>query len=117
MCTLRVMPVNENVLKTTVNPQSIIALYGDFNNKINVGYPAIAAYKPMYGNMWGYKEAQDKGLYIIIDDEENKFNSDIYEIDIDEERHVLNSFTKISLNDSETQVYNFNYIKKKKRAL
>ena len=115
MCAMRVMPVNDDILKTKVDPRKVIALYGDFAGTINVGYPAIAAYKPILGNMWGYKEAQDKGLYIIIDDDNNLLiTSDTYEIEIDEERNVLTKFNKVNIK-SETPIYNFN--KKKKRAL
>ena len=116
MCEMRVMPVNDNILKSKVDPQKVIALYGDYNNGlINVGYPAIAAYKPILGNMWGYKEANDKGLFIIVD-EANIVSSDIYEIDIDESRHVLTKFNKVDLNTN-TPILDFSNIKKKKRAL
>ena len=67
MLNLRVMTVNDNILKTKVDPRRVIALFGDDDSHLNVGYPAIAAYKPVLGNMWGYKEANTKGLYIMVD--------------------------------------------------
>ena len=76
MLKARIMPVNDDILKTFVNPQRVIALYGDFSEKINVGYPSKAAYRPIEANMWGYKEAKDKGLYVIVDDNYYEGNID-----------------------------------------
>ena len=126
MCVMRVMPVNDDILKTKVDPRKVIALYGNFNElKINVGYPAIAAYKPILGNMWGYKEASEKGLYIILDEGYEDNESDIYEIDIDTNRNVLTQFNKVikieesKVDDTievEAPIYIFDLCKKKKKS-
>lgn len=126
MCAMRVMPVNDDILKTKVDPRKVIALYGNFNElKINVGYPAIAAYKPILGNMWGYKEASEKGLYIILDEGYEDNESDIYEIDIDTNRNVLTQFNKVvkieesKVDDTievEAPIYIFDLSKKKKKS-
>jgi len=119
MLNLRVMTVNDDILQTKVDPRRVIALYGDDDLHLNVGYPAIAAYKPILGNMWGYKEANTKGLYIMVDTDETLVG-EIFDIVIDESRKVVTSKVKVDVkNNYDSSVVTFEEIKhkKKKRAL
>ena len=115
MLNLRVMTVNDDILKTKVDPRRIIALYGNDDSCLNVGYPSIAAYKPILGNMWGYKEASIKGLYITLESDD-AFASEAFDIVIDESRNVVISKTKVdSKKNKEFTVVEFNKIKSKKK--
>ena len=115
MLNLRVMTVNDNILKTKVDPRRVIALFGDDDSHLNVGYPAIAAYKPIIGNMWGYKEANTKGLYIMVDSDETLVG-EIFDIVIDESRNVVTSKTRVNnKKDNDSSVVEFENLKHKKR--
>ena len=118
MLNLSVMTVNDNILQTKVDPRRVIALYGDDDLHLNVGYPAIAAYKPILGNMWGYKEANTKGLYIMVDSDETLVG-EIFNIVIDESRNIVTSKTKVDIKNNDSSVVTFEEIKhkKKKRVL
>ena len=111
MLKLYVMPVNDNILKSKVDPRKVLALYSNDGETINVGYPAVAAYQPILGNMWGYKEAQDKRLYIIVDDINNTVGT-LYYIEIDESRKVVTKKNQVT----GTNILEFNEVKTKRKA-
>ena len=122
-----VKPVYDNVdiVNTLSNAFDLIALYGDFElGKRNVGYPAVAAYVPVFANMWGYNEAKDKQLYLNInpDEFENLDNTEVYKIVINKHRNIVTEFTELPLNktkenNEETKIVKLENIKTKKRAL
>ena len=106
---------NIDVVNTLENAYDLIAVYGNSNNGVmNVGYPAAAAYVPVFANMWGYKEAEIKKLYVTIRPIEflNSMNFDIYKI--------VMELSKVELkteDNEEAKIYNYEDIKTKKRAL
>ena len=122
-----VKPVYDNVdiVNTLSNAFDLIALYGDFEvGKRNVGYPAVAAYVPVFANMWGYNEAKDKQLYLNInpDEFENLDNTEVYKIVINKHRNIVTEFTELPLNktkenNEETKIVKLENIKTRKRAL
>ena len=122
-----VKPVYDNVdiVNTLSNAFDLIALYGDFEvGKRNVGYPAVAAYVPVFANMWGYNEAKDKQLYLNInpDELENLDNTEVYKIVINKHRNIVTEFTELPLNktkenNEETKIVKLENIKTRKRAL
>jgi hypothetical protein len=123
MSKLHIMSVDNNILKTHVLPNTVLALFTDSTGKINVGYPGIAAYKPILGNMWGYKEAVEdniKGLYIIVPEDYKDLNEQIYSIEIDEDRNIVTSMELVEQNkivDSNCNVISFANIRQKRKVL
>lgn len=122
-----VKPVYDNVdiVNKLSNAFDLIALYGDFElGKRNVGYPAVAAYVPVFANMWGYNEAKDKQLYLNInpDEFENLDNTEVYKIVINKHRNIVTEFTELPINktkenNEETKIVKLENIKTRKRAL
>ena len=117
MSTCYVMPVNDNILNdTNVDFSKVIALYGD-GNTFNIGYPTMAAYKPRYANMWGYNEAEEKGLYIIIDDIEN-IDGTLYCLEVDDERKKVIKKELVTKKESstDTNILEFDSVKSKRKV-
>ncbi len=122
-----VKPVYDNVdiVNKLSNAFDLIALYGDFEvGKRNVGYPAVAAYVPVFANMWGYNEAKDKQLYLNInpDEFENLDDTEVYKIVINKHRNIVTEFTELPINKKEennveTKIVKLENIKTRKRAL
>ncbi len=122
-----VKPVYDNVdiVNTLSNAYDLIALYGDFElGKRNVGYPAVAAYVPVFANMWGYEEAKDKQLYLNInsDEFENLDDTEVYKIVINKHRNIVTEFIQLPINktkenNEETKIVKLENIKTRKRAL
>ena len=122
-----VMPVydNFNIVNKLSNACDLIALYGDFEEgKRNVGYPAVAAYVPVFANMWGYDEAKDKQLYLNINPDKVKYldNTEVYKIVINKHRNIVTEFIKLPINkkeenNEETKIVKLEDIKTRKRAL
>lgn len=114
---------NIDVVNTLENAYDLIAVYGNSKNGVmNVGYPAAAAYVPVFANMWGYKEAEIKKLYVTVRPIEflSSTNFDIYKIVIDKHRKIVMELSKLELkaeDNEEAKIYNYEDIKTKKRAL
>ena len=124
MSKYHVMHVDDNVLKTQINLQNVIALYGDSEELLNVGYPYKAAYRPLQANMWGYQKSKIKELYVIIDSEYTNPEEMIYVIEIDDSRNIVVSkksleeeLNKEESKKSNNKIIEFNKVKTKKRAL
>ena len=123
MSSFCVMPVKEDILKTMKDPSRVIALYGDDEFALNVGYPAIAAYKPIFGNMWGYNEASIKDIYIKVDRKDTSIEEK-YDVIIDDSRNIVISKVKVNNeeiekeNNEQSSIVTFEEIKtrQKKRA-
>ena len=121
-----VIKANDDVLTTQINLQNVIAIYGKFGEKLNVGYPYKAAYRPLQANMWGYKSADIQDLYIIVEKSYKDYIHDVYAVTIDEERNIVLSMKTIKEEKTEetkeqetsnSKVININKVKQRKRAL
>ena len=121
-----VIKANDDVLTTQINLQNVIAIYGKFGEKLNVGYPYKAAYRPLQANMWGYKNADIQDLYIIVEKSYKDYIHDVYAVTIDEERNIVLSMKTIKEEKTEetkeqetsnSKVIDINKVKQRKRAL
>ena len=121
-----VIKANDDVLTTQINLQNVIAIYGKFGEKLNVGYPYKAAYRPLQANMWGYKSADIQDLYIIVEKSYKDYIHDVYAVTIDEERNIVLSMKTIKEEKNEetkeqetsnSKVIDINKVKQRKRAL
>ena len=121
-----VIKANDDVLTTQINLQNVIAIYGKIGEKLNVGYPYKAAYRPLQANMWGYKSADIQDLYIIVEKSYKDYTHDVCAVTIDEERNIVLSMKTIKEEKTEetkeqetsnSKVIDINKVKQRKRAL
>lgn len=94
MKTLYIKPLSNDRL---MDLSELIALYKNTNNDIiNVGYPGIAPYKPMIGNMYGFNDSYEKGMFIARESlKDSDLEEPIYEIQVTDENTVF-EFKNIS---------------------
>ena len=124
MLKYHVIKANDDVLTTQINLQNVIAIYGKIGEKLNVGYPYIAAYRPLQANMWGYQQADIKDLYIIVEENYKDYINEVYTVTIDEERNIVLSMktreeekAEEAKNFPKFRVIDINKVKQRKRAL
>lgn len=90
MKTLYIKPLKNDRL---TDLSELIALYKNTNNDIiNVGYPGIAPFKPILGNMYGFNDSYEKGMFIARDSlKDSDLEEPIYEIQVTDENTVFDS--------------------------
>ncbi len=108
------IPLNKDEL-SNVSLYNVRALYQDNRSGIiNVGRPSIAAYKPIIGNMFGYSSSNNKGYYLMLDEEVILSDKPIYQVKISKDATVT-SVKKI--NDVEYNDVLSSFLKNNQRKI